>query len=206
MFEDQFEMSSSNNKQQPLIFMLLDFATTDKLYKHDVSWKPQNQICENSGNFSVSGLKRIEKWVRTSLFMMMISVLMNKCINLYISGLVSMSYYLNISYWSFESFRLRSKIIFSVKGESGEVKQAVKLTVLEISGINLSLTLTQSIQLDKSSGMDERTISPSLVKSEEFTTKTSGTLQGTDSHHGSICPNSNPYRSLDRKILTKCPS
>ena len=37
MFEDQFEMSSSNNKQQPLIFMLLDFATTDKLYKHDVS-------------------------------------------------------------------------------------------------------------------------------------------------------------------------
>ena len=52
MFEDQFEMSSSNNKQQPLIFMLLDFATTDKLYKHDVSWKPQNQICENSMNFS----------------------------------------------------------------------------------------------------------------------------------------------------------
>ena len=37
VFEDQFEMSSSNNKQQPLIFMLLDFATTDKLYKHDVS-------------------------------------------------------------------------------------------------------------------------------------------------------------------------
>ena len=48
VFEDQFEMSSSNNKQQPLIFMLLDFATTDKLYKHD---EPQNQICENSVNF-----------------------------------------------------------------------------------------------------------------------------------------------------------
>lgn len=124
----------------------------------------------------------------------MISVLMNKCINLYISGLVSMSYYLNISYWSFESFRLRSKIIFSVKGESGEVKQAVKLTVLEISGINLSLTLTQSIQLDKSSGMDERTISPPLVKSEEFTIKTSGTLQETDSQHERI--NSSKLKSV----------
>ena len=97
----------------------------------------------------ISSSKISNFWKKNDhIVFMIISVLMIKCINLYISGIVSMSYYLNISYWSFESFRLRSKIIFSVKGESGEVKQAVKLTVLEISGINLSLTASQSIQLD----------------------------------------------------------